>query len=183
MALSKKEEKRVSSRVFGCLNLVVGVVLVVVGVCCWKMGASTITTVNQGLVDQKIYFPPAGSPGFAAEAFPKAQKYAGKQVVDGALAKAYAEDFLGAQLKLVGNGKVSSEVAAALAMDPTNAMLQQQSMTMFQLDTSKTLMLSSGYGAWYQAKMIKNMGLVALIAGLVLLGASAVQMMMYKKLQ
>jgi len=183
MALSKKEEKRVSSRVFSCLNVVVGVVLVVVCVACWKVGASTVTMVNQGLVDQKLYFPPAGNPAFAAEAFPAAQKYAGKQVVDGALAKAYADDFLGVQLKLVGGGKVTSEVSAALAADPTNPMLQQQQAAMFQLDTSKSLMLGNGYGAWMQGKMLKTLGAVALVAGAVLLFASAMQMMMYKKLQ
>lgn len=183
MALSPKDEKRVSSRVFSLLNVVVGVVLLVVGVACWKVGSSTVTMVNQGLVDEKIYFPPAGSPAFAAEAYPDAQKYAGKQVVDGALAKVYAEDFLGVTLKLVGNGKVSSEVNAALAMDPTNVALQQQAATMFQLDTAKSLMLGNGYGAWMQGKTIKNLGMVALVAGAVLVVLSAAQMMAYKKMK
>lgn len=183
MALAKKEEARVSAKVFCCLSTIVAVVLLVVGVCAWKTGSSAVSMVNQGLTEQKIYFPPAGSPAFAEAAFPAAQKYAGKQVVDGALAKAYAEDFLGVQLKLLGNGKVSSEVAADLAADPQNPMLQQLQATMFQIETSKTLMLSSAYGASVQGTMIKNLGAVALAAAAVLALVAVSQCMRYMRLK
>jgi hypothetical protein len=182
MALSKKEEQRVSARIFSCLSLLAAVVLLVLGVMAYKMGSQTIKQVNEGLVSQKIYFPPAGSPAFSAEAFPAAQKYAGKQVDDGAKAKAYAEDFLGEQVKLVGGGKTLSEISAAVAADPTNAQLQQLQATMFQMETSRTLMLTSGYGASAQGTMIRCAGLVALVAGLVLLLVAGMQMMRYKRL-
>jgi hypothetical protein len=183
MALSKKEEARISSRIFGCLSLVVAVVLLIIGAVCWKTGDAVVADVNKGLKDAKVYFPPADSPGFAAEAFPAAQKYAGKQVDDGKKAKAYADDFLAIQLKLMGAGKTTSEVSALAAADPQNIALQQQQGAMFQVDTTKTLMLSSGYGAWSQGKAMQNVGVAALVGGVALLAVAGVQMMRHKRSQ
>ncbi|HSW66195.1 MAG TPA: hypothetical protein VLI54_03600 [Bacillota bacterium] len=168
MAVGKKEDKRTGAKVFSSLSFVVAVVLVVVGVVCWNSGSQALKDVNKGLADQRIYFPPEGTPSFAPEAFPKAQKYAGKQVKDGDTAKAYADDFLAVQLALVGNGKTSFEVGAALAADPTNVALQQQQATMFQLDTSRSLMLLGGYGASVQAATLKKIGTITLAAAAVL---------------
>jgi hypothetical protein len=183
MALSKKEETRISSRVFGCLSLIVAVVLFVVGVLCWKTGNGVVSEVNKSLAAGKVYFPPAGSPGFDANAFPAAQKYAGQQVDDGLKAKAFAEDLIGVQLKMLGANKTTAEVSALAAADPQNIALQQQQAAMFQLDTTKTLLLASGYGTWSQGKMIQNVGAVALIGGVVLLAAAGWHMMRYKRLQ
>lgn len=183
MAMSSKEEQRVSAKVFGCLSAVFAVVLLVGGVLAWQMGASTVKMVDEGLAGSEIYFPPEGDPSFAAEAFPDAQKHAGKQVTNGELAKAYAEDFLGVQLELVGGGKTTSEVSGAAAMDPTNAALQQQAAAMFQLETSMTLMLDAGYGVWVQGTMMKNAGVAALAGGALLLLVAGAQFMRYARLR
>jgi hypothetical protein len=182
MALSKKEEKRVSARVFGYLSLIVATLLLVVGVVCWKSGGAVVAEVNKGLTEGKVSFPPAGSPGFEAAAFPGAQKYAGKVVNDGPTAKAYAEDLIGVQLKLVGGGKTTSEVSALAAAAPQNVALQQQQGAMFQMDTTKTLLLG-GYGAWSQGKMIQQVGVIALAGAVALLAAAGYQMMRYRQLQ
>ena len=180
MAVGKKQDKT-SAKVFGCLSFVVAFVLLVVGVGGWCMGSKAIADVNKGLTDQHIYFPPAGSPAFASSVFPDAQKYAGKQVTNGKLAKAYADDFLAVQLKLVGNGKTTFEVGGMAAADPTNAALQQQQATMFQLDTSRSLLLLGGYGASTQAMMMKNMGAAALAVAVLLLVVGGAQWMRYKR--
>lgn len=182
MALSNKEEKRVSSRIFSCLSFVVAVALLVVGVACWKSGSGVVSMINKGLVEEKIYFPPADNPAFDAAVFPDAQKYAGKQVDDGTKAKVYAEDFVGVQMDLVGGGKTSSEVAALVAADPQNAGLQQQQSMMFQLGTTKAILLANGYGAWSQGMMIKNVGMALVGSGLLLLLVSGAQYMRYKRL-
>lgn len=181
MSVAKKEEKRVVAKVFYCLSAVAAVVLLAVGGVCWKAGGDVVSTVNKGLVAEKIFFPPAGSPAFAAEAFPDAQKYAGKQVDDGAKAKAYAEDFLGVQSKLLSGGKTLSEVSAELAMAPTPA-LQQLQGTMFQIETSKGLLLAGGYAGWSQGMMMQKVGAVAVLAGLVMTVVALAQFMRYKKL-
>ena len=178
---NSNSDKRISGKIYGCLSLIVGVVLLVSGLAFYRMGTATIKEVNDGLVAEKLYFPPAGNPAFSAEAFPDAQKYAGKQVVNGDLAKAYAEDFIGVQLELLGNGKVLSEVSNDLAMDPGNAGLQQLQANMFQLETAKTSLLANGYGAGLQGQMIKKAGVAATAAGLVLLVVSAIEFMRAKR--
>lgn len=181
MAVGKKDDTRTSAKVFSCLSFTVAAVLLVLGIGCWKMGGTVVANVNDELTEQRIFFPPAGNPAFNPDVFPDAQKHAGKQVTDGELAKAYAEDFLDVQLRLVGNGKTTFEVGAALAGDPTNAALQQQQSTMFQLDTSKSLLLVGGYGAWSQGMMMKNTGMLALVAGVVLVLVGGYQWMRYKR--
>lgn len=183
MAVSKKEENRVSARVYASICAVVAVVLVAMGCAMWKAGTSVVAMVNEGLVEQKIYFPPEGSPAFSAEMFPEVQKHAGKQVTDGAMAKVYAEDFVGKQLELAGGGKTLSEVSAAAMADPTNPTLQQLQQAMFQGETSKGLLLGNGYGAWAQGMMLKNMGVAAFVAAGVLGLLAVGQFMRYKKLQ
>ncbi|HSW99168.1 MAG TPA: hypothetical protein VLF71_05000 [Candidatus Saccharimonadales bacterium] len=163
------------------MSFIVAFVLLVVGLACWGMGHKAVTDVNKGLADQRIYFPPAGNPAFSSAVFPDAQKYAGKQVTTGKLAKAYADDVLAVQLKLVGNGKTTFEVGGMAAADPTNVALQQQQATMFQLDTSRSLMLLGGYGASSQAMMMESMGMVALAVAVVLLLVGGMQWMRYKR--
>jgi hypothetical protein len=180
MALNKKDENKVSARVFSCLSLLVGVVLLGVGLCAWKMGSGVVSTINKGIVDEKIYFPPADNPAFAAEDYPAVQKYAGEQVKDTDMAKAFANVYIGVTMNLVGGGKTSSEVGVLAAADPQNPMLQQQAAAMFQLGTSKALLLNAS-GAGMQAKMIQNAGMILLLAGVVLLVVSAVQFGRYKK--
>jgi hypothetical protein len=180
MAAAKKSGN-VSAKIYGCLSLVFGLVLLVGGIAACKGGVSIMKQVNEGLVAQKIYFPPKDNPAFPATVFPDAQQHAGKQVVDGPLAKAYAEDFLDVQLQQMSGGKTLSEVSAQLAMAPGNASLQQLQAAMFQIETSKTLMLSSGYGTWAQGDMMKKGGSLAIVAGAVLLVVAAAAYMRAKR--
>ncbi|HEV7454484.1 MAG TPA: hypothetical protein VGO07_04455 [Candidatus Saccharimonadales bacterium] len=181
MAVGKKEDKKAVAKMFSCLSFIVAAVLLIVGVVCCKTGNMIVTEVNKGLVEERIYFPPAGSPGFVEAAFPAAQKYAGKQVNDGKTAKAYADDFLNVQLTLIGNGKTSFEVGNLAAADPQNAALQQQQAAMFQIDTSKSLLLLGGYGAWVQGMAVRTVGMISLGGAAVLLVVGASQWMRYKK--
>jgi hypothetical protein len=180
MAINKKDENKVVARVVAGFCAFATVVLVVVGVVAWMMGASGVTTVNKGLIEEKVYFPPKGSPAFSEAAFPAAQKYAGQQVKDGTMAKAYADDFLKPQLALVGGGKTMSEVSGALAADPTNPMLQQLQGAMFQMSTGRAMFLSA-YGGSMQAMMMRNAGAVMLVAAAGLCLVAAMQTMRYKQ--
>lgn len=161
MAITQKDANKVSARIYRTLSLILTVVLLVIGVVGLKAGTSNISTINNGLVAEKTYFPPQGSPAFSEQAFPAAQKYAGQQVKDGTTAKAYADDYLGVQLNLVGGGKTFSEISDQAAADPTNQELQQTRAVMFQISTGKTL-LDNAYGFWVQATAIRTIGIVAL---------------------
>lgn len=68
--------------------------------------------VHDQLSAQKISFPQQGDPQFSPEDYPTLQQYAGQQVDDGAKAKAYANDYIGAHLKEINEGKTYSETSA-----------------------------------------------------------------------
>lgn len=182
MALQKKDENRVSAHLFGKLSLIVAVVLVILGAVVWKAGHKVVTSVDKSITDEKIYFPPEGAPGFTKETYPKAVKYAGKQVTDGKMAKIFAEDYLGVQMNAVGGGKTGSEVSAMAAADPQNASLQQLQTVMFQMGTSKNLLLSANAG-WAQGKIMKHIGLSMFVLAAVLIVIALVQFGRYRSLR
>jgi len=183
MAVSKKDEKKVVDKVFGSLSIVAALILLAVGIVCWRVGKNVVTTVDNNLTSQKVYFPQAGTPAFSASVYPAAQQYAGQLVNNGTLAKAYANDYLGPQLNLVGGGKTLSQITAESVAAPQNVQLQQLQGAMFQLNTTQTEMLSSGYGDWSAGTAVKDIGIVALVTGVVLLVIACGQFMMYKRLK
>jgi hypothetical protein len=97
--------------------------------------------VHNQLAEQKIQFPPKGSPGLDAKEFPGLQRYAGQVVDNGPKAKAYADQFIKAHLKGVANGQTYSQVSAKALADPENAELQGQVQTLFRGETLRGLLL------------------------------------------
>ena len=181
MALTKKEETRVASRVYATFCLLAAVVLLAVGLCLWKGGSTIVSKVNDDVKKEKIYFPEKGSPMFSAEMFPEVQKYAGKQVVDGEMALAFAEDYLGKQLDMASGGKTLSEVTAQLAANPTSAELQQLYKVMFEGGVTKTIMSADIYGSWMQGKLMKQIGMGMLVVAVVLGVLGIMQWARYKR--
>ena len=172
MAITKNDANKVSARVYSRLSLILTVVLLVMGVAGVKAGGSITDVINKSLVTEKLSFPAKGDPTFSPEMFPEAQAYAGQQVKDGATAKAYADKYLAVQLKMIGQGKTSSEVSAAAAANPTDPALQQAQGIMFQISTGQALLISA-YGSATQAMAISYMGYAAL-AGAAALAVVAV---------
>jgi hypothetical protein len=123
--------------------------------------------VHDQLSEQKIQFPPKGSPGLDAKEFPGLQQYAGQAVDNGPKAKAYANEFIKVHLEGIAGGKTYSEVSAAALKDPTNATLEGQAQTLFRGETLRGLLLY----AWGWSVV----GMIAYWVGLAaLLGAVAV---------
>lgn len=129
--------------------------------------------VRTELAAQKIYFPEKGSAALDPKAFPDLQKYAGQLVDTPEEAKAYANGFIARHLQKVAGGKVYSEVSAEAMKDPTNQKLQQQKMTLFQGETLRGILLTSGYGFGTVGKIAGVVGYAALAFGLVALLAAA----------
>ncbi len=148
MARTTKSDRKTIDKVLILLGGVASVLLIVVGALSWYGYSFATGMVRDQLTAQKIYFPPAGREALPASEYPSLQKYGGKQVVDGVMAKAYAEDFIGKHLKHVANGQTYSEVSAAAMKDPSNTTLQQQKAVLFQGETLRGLLLGTGYAYW-----------------------------------
>ena len=115
--------------------------MIVAGALAVVAGIYDRQVVHDQLTPQKIVFPEKGP-----ELPPELNKYAGEQVDTGAEAKAYADDFIGAHLEGIGEGKSYSEVSAEFMEDPNNKELAAQRQTMFMGETLRDAAERLGLG-------------------------------------
>jgi hypothetical protein len=113
--------------------------------------------VHDQLAPQKIFFPPAGSPAM----LPGIKQYAGQQLLTGAQAKAYANNFIGEHVKKIAGGQTYAQVSTKSLADPKNAELAGQKTALFQGETLRGLLLN----AWGWSVV----GTIATIAGFILI--------------
>ncbi len=142
---SKSQNQEVN-KTFMYLSVIVALLLIVIGGLALWAHNFTSDMVRNELAAQKIYFPEKGSPALDPEVYPDLQQYAGQLVDSPQKAEAYANGYIGRHLKKVADGKVYAEVSAEAAKDPTNEKLQQQKQSLFQGETLRGLLLTSGYG-------------------------------------
>ncbi len=145
MAKRSKSDRKTIDKVFVLLGIAATALLIVIGSLSWYGYKFATNMVHDELSSQKIFFPPAGSAALPASEYPTLQKYGGQQVVNGDMAKAYANDYIGHHLEKIAGGKTYSEVSAAAMADPT---LQKQKATLFQGETLRGMLLGDGYGFW-----------------------------------
>jgi len=143
-----------SRKVFDILTSTGGAVIVVIlliagGFLTWGYSFAN-SNVKDQLSQQQIYFPPA-----AASAHPKAgteitpsmiptvSQYAGQQLLTGAQAKVYANDFIKVHLSEMPYGGVYSKASAAAMKDPKNTQLQGVVSTIFKGTTLRGLLLEA----------------------------------------
>lgn len=162
-----KSQNQTFNKVFMYLAVLAAFVLLLIGGLATWAGNFTTNMVKSELSAQKIYFPPKGSPALDPETYPELQQYAGQLVDTPEEARAYANGFIGRHLKKVAGGKVYAEVSAEGQKDPTNTKLQQQKQTLFQGETLRGILLSSGYG-------FGTVGKIAGIAATIAFAGSAV---------
>ncbi|HSW99995.1 MAG TPA: hypothetical protein VLH38_03100 [Patescibacteria group bacterium] len=160
-------ERKAIDKVFILLGVMATVVLLGASGLAWYGYHFATTEVRSELSEQKIYFPPKGSPSFSSSEFPDIQKYAGQQVNDGPKAKAYANGFINRHLQKVADGKTYAEVSALAMQDPTNQALQREKATLFQGETLRGLLLGDGYAYW-------TFGILALYASIAALAGAVV---------
>lgn len=145
---SSKADRKTLDLVFVLLGTAATLLLVVIGSLAAYGYTFATNMVRDELTSQKIFFPPANSEALPADTYPDLQKYGGQQVVDGEMAKAYANGYIGRHLEHIADGKTYAEVSAAAKADPTNAALQAQKTTLFQGETLRGMLLGDGYGFW-----------------------------------
>jgi len=103
--------------------------------------------IRDQLTAQQISFPPARSPALDPTEFPDLQQYAGKQVVDGEAARAYANGFIGRHLTKIAGGLTYSQVSARAQQNPQDTKLASQVQLLFRGETLRGLLLNA-YGWW-----------------------------------
>lgn len=160
-------QKQIISRIFMYLATIAAVLLLIVGGLALWAHNFTGNMVQSELAAQKIYFPKKGAASFSPTTYPDLQQYAGQLVDSPAKAKAYANGYIGRHLQAIANGKVYAEVGAEAAKDPTNVKLQQQKQLLFQGDTLRGILLTSGYG-------FGTIGILAGIASIVAFSSSLI---------
>jgi hypothetical protein len=173
-----KAERKAVDKVFILLGIAVTAVLVVVGALTWYGYSFASDMVKTNLAEQKVFFPPKGSP--AISALPAADqvemnKYAGQQLVNGDQAKVYADNFIKVHLSEVAGGKTYAEVSSEAMKNPSDKTLQMQKTVLFQGETLRGLLLGSGYSYWTFGKIAKYVSMAsfagaAVMAVLVLFG-------------
>ena len=176
MALSAKQRRKHLDKVHLAIATLITVVLFGVGGLTWWAYSFTSSSVHNELAAQKIYFPPKGSPALASpEIGPYLNQYAGKQLLTGPEAKAYADHFIGVHLSEVANGQTYAQVSSESLADPTNATLKQETQTLFQGETLRGLLLGDAYAFSTVGYIAEIVAVVLFVAGgimflLVLLG-------------
>jgi len=123
--------------------------------------------VHSQLSAQQIYFPAKGSDALAdPKVGPYLNKYAGKQLVNGAQAQAYADHFIAVHIAEIGGGQTYAQLSAKSLAAPSDTALAAKVQTVFRGETLRGLLLNA-YAFW-------KMGQIALWAALVALAGAAV---------
>jgi hypothetical protein len=141
-----KQQTEITNRIFMYLSVLGAAAFITLGIVALWTHNFTGNMVKKELAAQKIYFPVKGSPGFEATTYPDLQQYADQLVDSPDKAKAYANGYIGRHLKKIANGKVYSEVSAESMKNPSDQKLQQQKQMLFQGETLRGMLLTSGYG-------------------------------------
>lgn len=161
-----KTERKAIDKVFILLGVAMAIVLAVLGGLAWYGYQFATNNVTHELSQQKIYFPPKGSPAITSlpeDDQKEVNKYAGQQLVNGEQAKVYADNFINVHLKEIAGGKTYAEVSSEALKDPNNQKLQQQKATLFQGETLRGLLLGSGYTYWMFGMIAKYAAIAAIV--------------------
>lgn len=158
-------QNQVVKKVFMYLSVVVALLLFIVGGLALWAHNFTSNMVKNELTAQKIYFPEKGNPALDPAIYPDLQQYAGQLVDTPEKARAYADGYIGRHLSKVANGKVYAEVSTAATKDPDNQKLQQQKQALFQGETLRAMLMTSGYGFGTAGAIAGIFAYAAFIAG------------------
>jgi hypothetical protein len=136
--------------------------------------------VHSQLSEQKISFPPKGSPALDPAEFPGLQKYAGQQVDNGPKAKAYADQYIKKHLQQVAGGKTYSEVSTLSRANPDDQQLAEQVQTLFRGETLRGLLLN--VWGWATVGAIAYwVGIAALIGAVIVFAALVLGFIMHER--
>jgi hypothetical protein len=149
----------------------IGILIFCAGFLFW--GNSFIhNQISTELTNQQIFFPAAGSAGLPTVEMADLQQYGGQQVINGDMAKAYANGFIGRHLDKVAGGLTYSQVSSQAQANPTDTKLAAQVQTLFRGETLRGLLLNA-YGWWTIGTYALYAAIGLALAALAVLGALA----------
>jgi multidrug resistance efflux pump len=166
-----KSDRKTIDKIFVLLGLVTVLVLVAVGGLAWKASSFAKSSVENQMKAQDIFFPPKSSP--AITELPTADqvqmnKYAGQQLINGAQAEVYADNFIAYHLTKVADGQTYAQVSAQALANPNNAQLKAEEQTLFQGETLRGLLLGDGYSYWTIGQIAGYVAITAFIGAAVM---------------
>src|ERR1700734_2247282 len=156
---------------------VAAVLLLAGGLLLW--GATYVHNTVQGqLSAQQIYFPPQAAFAHAKAGteitpsmIPSVSQYAGRQLLTGQQAEAYADHFIAVHITEMGGGKTYSQLSAASLAAPNNTKLAGTVATVFKGETLRSMLLNA-YGWWKISQLTYIAALTAFgLGGLTLIGS------------
>src|ERR1700728_2204078 len=160
-------------------GLALTVVLAVAGgLLVW--GATYVhNSVQNQLAAQQVFFPPKAAfahPKVGTEItpsmIPSVSQYAGKQMLTGQQAEAYADHFIAVHLSEIGGGKTYSQLSTEAQAQPKNVALAAQVATVFKGESLRSMLLNA-YG-WWKVSQITYIAALAAFAlgGMMLIGSA-----------
>ena len=168
-------------------GLVMVIVLAAAGALLTWGWTYTQSTVHNQLSNQQIYFPPKAA--FAAakagteitpSMIPSVSQYAGQQLLTGAQAEVYANDFIAVHLQEIGNGLTYSQLSAKAQADPSNTALADQVATIFKGTMLRGSLLNA-YGYWTFGQIAMYAAIGAFIAAALMLVLSLLGLRHYRR--
>src|SRR6202142_165841 len=153
------------------------VLLIAGGLALWG-SAYVHNTVRGQLASQQIFFPPASAfaPAKAGteitpSMIPSVSQYAGRQMLTGQQAEAYADHFIAVHIQEMGAGKTYSQLSAESLAQPGDTALATTVSTVFKGETLRSMLLNA-YGWWKVSQLTYIAALVAFaLGGLTLIGS------------
>lgn len=156
-------------------GLVVAAVLLAASATLFYASSFIHQQVHDQLAAQKITFPEAGSASLTSlPADDKAQvaQYAGQQLVTGAQAKVFADNYIAVHINKTGGGKTYAELSSASLAAPTDTALAAKVQVVFRGETLRGLLLNA-YAFDTMATVARYAAVGALLSGALLIVLSA----------
>jgi hypothetical protein len=153
--------RRFSSRiVLAAASAALAAVLLIAGGLALWGSAYVHNTVTGQLASQQIFFPPASAFAhpkaggeIAPSMIPSVSQYAGRQMLTGQQAEAYADHFIAVHIQEMGAGKTYSQLSAESIAQPNNAKLAATVGTVFKGETLRSMLLNA-YGWWKVSQIV-----------------------------
>ena len=163
-------KRRTLDLIMTAVGALLTVALLVAGSLALWGATFTNSSEHNQLAQQGIYFPPKSAfehPMVGTEItpsmIPSVSQYAGQQLLTGAQAEVYANDFIAVHLKEIGGGKTYAQLSAESQADPSNTALHDQVETLFRGTTLRGLLLEA-----YAFSIFGTIGMISAIACFVL---------------
>jgi hypothetical protein len=143
--------------------------------------------VTTQLAEQKVFFPskaafanPVVGSEITPSMIPSVSQYAGQELLTGAQAEVYANDFIAVHLKEIGGGLTYSQLSTKAQADPSNTALATQVDTIFKGTMLRGSLLNA-YGYWFFGQIALYAAIGAFIAAALMLVLTLLGLRHYRR--